>query len=142
MARGVVGSPEEAEDVAQEVLRKVATVQEAPRSPWAWLTTVTYRTAVDARRRIQRREAALAGLPGRGPSASAADLAAQADEARRARAALEGLNDPYRAALRLRYLEGLSYAEIAIRLDTIERTARTWVGRGLMQLRARLGGKP
>lgn len=142
MARGVVGSLEEAEDVAQEVLRKVAAVTEPPRSPWAWLTTVTYRTAVDARRRAQRREVMIQGLPGRGPSDSAAEVAAQADEARRARAALEGLNDPYRAALRLRYLEGMSYAEIALRLDTIERTARTWVGRGLMQLRAQLGAKP
>jgi len=141
MARGVLGdAKDDAEDVVQEVLTCAASDGTEPRSPWAWLTTVTYRAAIDVRRRRERRERAHGRLDPPGTAESAAELAAEADEARRARAALEALADPYRAALRLRYLEGLSYPEIADRLDTLERTARTWVGRGLTQLRARLGG--
>jgi DNA-directed RNA polymerase specialized sigma24 family protein len=54
---------------------------------------------------------------------------------------LAALDDPYRTALTLRFIDGLAFAEIATQMETLPRTARTWVGRGLSTLRLRLGGR-
>jgi RNA polymerase sigma-70 factor (ECF subfamily) len=48
------------------------------------------------------------------------------------------LPDPYRAALKLRYQDGLDYAEIASRLNKAPGTVRTHVARGLLRLRRAL----
>ena len=45
-------------------------------------------------------------------------------------AALEHVRTEHRAALVLRHMEGLSYAEIAEVLDVPEGTAKGWVSRG------------
>jgi len=49
------------------------------------------------------------------------------------------LNEPYREVLRLRYLEDLTTAEIAVRLGRREGTVRVQLKRGLDILRARAG---
>ncbi len=52
---------------------------------------------------------------------------------------LAGLNEDYREALRLRYLEGLSIAEVATALGRSDRAAQMLCHRGLKQLRDNLG---
>lgn len=137
IARGVLapGDPVEAEDVVQEVMTRLATAA-PPASLPAWLTAVTYRCALDLKRRRARRaqpgELGDPIAPGLGPR----DAAAQAELARAALRALESLDEPYRRALQLRFCEGKSFPEIAADMKSLERTTRTWVGRGLTRLRA------
>ena len=144
-AQRVLKDRDEAEDVVQEVLLKLSRARlRDPQAARGWLFAATYRQAVDRLRSRERRGRAMRGLaltsPGARTSAGAGvacDLELR-DEARRARLTLAELDDPYRTALRLRYLEGLGFPEIAARMSTLERTARTWVGRGLTRLRRRL----
>jgi len=139
-ANRVVGDRDEAEDVVQEVFfraPKASRLRDA-RSLIGWLYAVCYRLAVDRLRERNRRSRALEALLPAGPAEPAAIEAERRDEADRAQAALAGLDEPYRTAVRLRYLDGLEFPEIAHRMGTIERTARTWVGRGLTRLRERL----
>lgn len=141
-ARRVLGDGEEAEDVAQEAIIRLARAELLdPGAVRAWLMATTWRLAIDRGRARRRREGLARSAPaGRAPEA--ADAAAErSDEARRARHALEELDEPYRAALRLRCVEGLTFPEVAARLGAPERTARTWVGRGLTRLRERLRGR-
>lgn len=149
-AERVLRDRAEAEDVAQEVLVRAPddARRHDLRSLPAWLYAVTYRLAVDRLRARRRRERAHAGRAAATPlsagagedsGAGPAGALALREEAARLRAAVGALADPYGAAVRLRYLEGLEFAEVAARLGTIERTARTWVGRGLGKLRERLG---
>jgi len=125
----------EAEDVVQEALLRACSELDlaAPGSAAGWLYAVTYRLAVDRRRARERQTRLLAEAP-------APAVSGDGDLARRAREHVHGLDEPYRTALTLRYLEGLDFAAIAERMGTIERTARTWVGRGVARLRERLRG--
>ena len=140
-AERVLGDGAEAEDVAQEVLLRApeAARRADLRSLPAWLYAATYRLAVDRLRARRRRERAHAhAAAGAGEDDAAAALG-RLEDAGRLRAAIGALADPYGPAVRLRYLEGLEFADLAARLGTIERTARTWVGRGLAKLRETLG---
>jgi RNA polymerase sigma-70 factor (ECF subfamily) len=125
----------EAEDVVQEALLRACSELDlgAPGSAAGWLYAVTYRLAID-RRRARERQTRLR------PEAPEAAVAGDGEMTRRVREHVHALEEPYRTALTLRYLEALDFAEIAERLGTIERTARTWVGRGLGRLRERLRG--
>jgi RNA polymerase sigma-70 factor (ECF subfamily) len=138
-AHRVLKDPQEAEDVVQDVLLR-ATQADDVRSAPGWLFAVTYRLAVDRLRARQRRNQ-LHAAQGVSAAHSGDDEVERLEEARRVRAAVAGLDDPYGTAVRLRYLEGQSFAEIAEQMQTLERTARTWVGRGLSKLRQRLGGR-
>jgi RNA polymerase sigma-70 factor (ECF subfamily) len=142
-AHRVVGDRHEAEDVVQEVFLRAPRARglRDPRSLIGWLYAVSYRIAVDKLRQRNRRARALEALaPARDLKPVSSELEGR-EEAGRARAALSGLPEPYRSAVKLRYLEGLEFKEIAGRMGTIERTARTWVGRGLGKLREELGGR-
>ncbi len=56
--------------------------------------------------------------------------------------ALEGLSAEYREAIILRHLEGLSFPEVAQKMDrTVDSVKKLWA-RGLIQLRCSLGGRP
>ena len=139
IARRVLKDPASAEDVVQDVLTRLAALERAPASLPAWLTAVTYRRALDLQRQRARRAGqAEADLPSRGLGPY--ERAAQGELAAAAQRALQGLDEPYRTALTLRYSQGLSFAEIAERMEAKERTTRTWVGRGLERLRRSLAG--
>ena len=132
-ARQLLGSVEEAEDVAQEALLKASdsAIRDGGAAE-AWLMRVTVRLAVD---RLRRRVTERAALELREREAAGVRSLAQDVDVR---AAVEALDEPYRSAVVLRYLEGRTFAEVADALDTIERTARTWTGRGLEKLRKKL----
>lgn len=140
VAARVLGQAE-AEDVAQEVLLRLVRTggPDDPGALRAWLVASTWRLAADRKKTARRRDE----LVRRGaPAGSAPGLVEQADTAEaaaRAGRAVDGLGEPYRTALKLRYLEGLDFPEVARRMGALERTARTWVGRGLTQVRAALG---
>jgi RNA polymerase sigma-70 factor, ECF subfamily len=140
-AHKVLGDWQEAEDVVQEVfLRtpKAARLRDAA-SLAGWLYAVCYRIAIDKLRARNRRAQALESLAPIGREEPVTSDLERREEEKRVRDALERLEEPYRTAVRLRYLGGLDFREVASRLGTIERTARTWVGRGLSKLKQRLG---
>ena len=137
--------PGDAEDVAQEVFlrawRGLAGFEER-----AQLSTWLYRIAFnEARRRLGRREPAiarsdpdgteplarLADAPQRGPAAQALDHEFEATLER----ALAELPADWRAAVVLRDLEGLSTREAASALDLREPAFKSRLHRGRMQLR-------
>src|SRR5262245_64931328 len=82
------------------------------------LLTAARRLAIDRLRKRVLDARASQGAARRERVEGAEESAARADEGMRAVRELNRLRDPYRAAVRLRYLDGLEFAEIAARLRT------------------------
>lgn len=131
---------EDAQDASQEVWVRVWRNIKNFRGDSAfstWLYRITVNTCLSARRKESRRgEREFSGdempfLPE--PSGGDADPEAAALSAERREeleAALTHVRAEHRAALVLRHMEGLSYAEIAQVLDVPDGTAKGWVSRG------------
>jgi len=139
VAGRVLGSRDEAEDVAQEVFlafgRTSVPAGEAP----GWLSVAATHTALNhlrtSRRRTSREEAVGndAGTV-RAVAPDTADAVVSLDERRRVRAALARLPHKQAAALVLRH-SGLSYAEIAAALEMSPASVGTTVRRAENALR-------
>lgn len=136
VARGVLLEPALADDAVQEAWLAALKLR-APVSG-AWLVESVRRIALGLRRteaRVHRRERAAA----RGEAQPAADETAErVDALRQVVEALDELAEPYRSAVRLRYLDDLPLVEVARRLGLPQETARTHLRRGLERMRARL----
>lgn len=139
-AQRIVRDRAEAEDVVHDVYLRIPKARTSPgAAPHAgWLYAATYRAAVDRLRARRRHGLAVARAPHRAAESPASARAEARDEARRLQEAVHEMAEPYRTAVTLRYLEGLDFPEIALRMKALERTTRTWVGRGLVMLRSRL----
>jgi len=140
LARELVFDASLARDVEQETW--LAALQQAPRDPDAargWLAAVARNLARKAlrsdgrRRRREEEHAALAA-----PVPTPDEVLAREDLRRQVVALVNGLDEPYRGALVLRYLEGCDPHEVARRLGVPVETAKTRLKRGLELLRARL----
>jgi RNA polymerase sigma-70 factor (ECF subfamily) len=133
--------PQDAQDASQEVWLRVWRDLKRFRGDSAfstWLYKITVNTCLNARRQRQTREAREFGdelpyltipiPPGDEYDPEAAALTGE----RRAEIfrALERVRTEHRAALVLRHMEGLSYAEVAQILDVPDGTAKGWVSRG------------
>jgi RNA polymerase sigma-70 factor (ECF subfamily) len=113
-ASGILGSTEEAEDVAQEVFVRVwnnLSRYRAEGSISSWIYRVAVNAAIDALRRRQK-EVPLDEWH-RDPTEAPEETALRHDRARRVREALASLPPGARSALILREYEQLSYKEIA-----------------------------
>lgn len=144
LAARLVGPGADADDLTQETLRvalegsptKRATVTREKIRPW--LMGIARRLALagwrdDARRRWREADAA----PGEAlPSAE--DAVASAEARKRLVEAVLDLDEPLRAAVVLRYLEGLGYGDLAQQLGLSQAAARKRVSRGVTTLRERL----
>jgi RNA polymerase sigma-70 factor (ECF subfamily) len=154
IAARICRHPQDAEDAVQETfIQAVRDLRNwRPTAPLeAWLVTIAVRTSqkVDQRsNRVASRSDSLdATLPAgnvkelRDSSAQGdpAAAAGQADLTAQLAAAVASLPQNYRAAVSLRYQEGLSPKEIAVVLGIPERTVRTHLLRGLRALRERVG---
>ncbi len=138
VAMRVLG-PQDAQDASQEVWLRVWRNLKRFRGDSAfstWLYKITINTCLNARRREHAREVREFGdeipyltiPPGGENDPEAAVLTGE----RRAEIfrALEHVRAEHRAALVLRHMEGLSYAEVAQILDVPNGTAKGWVSRG------------
>lgn len=130
---------EEAQDACQEVWVRVWRHLgdfRGDSSFTTWLRKITVNTCLSLHKKESRREEYAFGggvpdLPE--PSGGDADpeAAAIGSERREEIAVhLRQVREEHRAALVLRYMEGLSYAEIAEVLDVPSGTARGWASRG------------
>lgn len=139
IARFLVADPATADDVAQDVrLAALTRTLREPARRRAWLFAAArnrVRTLFRESERRRRREQA-AARPEAAPSA--ADLAARAECAALVRRAVAELPEKLRAAVELRYGEGLSPEETAARLDVPVETARSRLRLARERLRARL----
>jgi RNA polymerase sigma-70 factor, ECF subfamily len=113
-----------------------------------WLYRITVNTCLSVRRKeSRRREREYSGdelpfLPEPGGGDADPEAAALSTQQREELlAALAHVRAEHRAALVLRHMEGLSYAEIARILDVPDGTAKGWVSRGRAAMLVALAGK-
>ncbi len=101
-----------------------------------WIAAVVRHAALDAARARGREQ--LTDDPALGDQAVAPDaldrLAAVADGAR-LRDCLHGLEERHRQFIVLAFVHGLSHSQVAARLGMPLGTVKTWIRRGLQQLR-------
>ncbi len=142
VALRILNDRAEAEEALQEtyirVWHKARLYHVNGLSPMTWLITVTRNLCID---RLRRRRASVADTgedeveliadPAPGPEAQAV----AAGERTRIEACLEELEADRAGAVRGAYLEGLSYAELAVRYAVPLNTMRTWLRRSLLKLR-------
>ncbi len=129
-----------AEDAMQEVYVKVWSkadrYQVTGHSPMTWLITIARNTAIDRlrSRKIDRNIADYSeriAEPGPSPEQSAV----AASESRRIVACLDELEADRRAAITGAYLDGKSYKDLSEQFAVPLNTMRTWLRRGLSDLR-------
>jgi RNA polymerase sigma-70 factor, ECF subfamily len=130
----------EAQDASQEVWIRVWRNIQGFRGESAfstWLYRIAMNTCLSARQREARREERefsgdeLPYLPEPPGGESDPEIATLSTERREEiQAALQHVRAEHRAALVLRHMEGLSYAEIAAVLEVPDGTAKGWVSRG------------
>ena len=129
VAARVLGSRDQAEDVAQEVFLSFGRSSVPADEAGGWLTVAATHTALNllrsGRRRSSREE-----IAGDGPAVApdVADLVITREERSAVRAALARLPHKQAAALVLRH-SGLSYAEVAAALDMSPGSVGTTVRR-------------
>jgi RNA polymerase sigma factor (sigma-70 family) len=141
LAARVLGSRDQAEDVAQEVFlafgRSTVPVQQAG----GWLSVAAAHTALNllrsGRRRSAREEVAHADPTVPPDVGDVADVVVSREERSRVRAALATLPRKQAVALVLRH-SGLSYAEVAAALDLSPGSVGTTVRRAESALRKEL----
>ncbi len=138
VAARVLGSRDEAEDIAQEVFLTFGRTSVPAGEAAGWLSVAAAHTALNhlrsGRRRASREEAV--GDPG-AMAPDVADTVVTLDERRRVRAALATLPRKQAVALVLRHT-GLSYTEVAAALDLSPGSVGTTVRRAESALRKEL----
>jgi RNA polymerase sigma-70 factor (ECF subfamily) len=144
-----------AEDVAQDVFMRLEQSIRSFRSDasfLSWIYRITVNRAIDHRRREARRPASKmgenppavegSGLPGRSLPATPAAALDRHETAARVQAALMTLSPKLRAIAVLRYVEGLSYEELAEALDCSMGTIKSRLNRAHAALTRALGPEP
>ena len=137
LAASLVSVPDDADDVVQDTwLAALSQRGDRIRNPDGWLQRVArYQAArrrrVDAQRRERELRVARSVLLPEPECQPASERLLQA---------IEGLRDPYRTVVRLRFEEQLSPEAIAARLDRPLTTVKSQLRRALEQIRGRLPG--
>lgn len=141
IARGMLGSREDADDVVQEALLQaylgLARLRE-PAAFGAWLCGIT---ANLARMRLRSRREPPRSLDAGGravPASFEASLIDELDSLRKLRTALEPLPPAEREAVLMHYVDGLTAQEIAALLGERPGTVRVRLHRARERLRRRL----
>lgn len=137
LAERLVYDPHHAQDIAQDTW--LAVLEHPPKGdahPRAWITGIAKRIAGLFYRGLSREKGIEANVPVAGPTP---EEVIQREETRKivVGAVLE-LDEPYRAAILLRFYENLPPRLVAKRLGVPTETARTRIKRGLDKLRWRL----
>lgn len=132
----------DAEDVLQDayaaIWRKAAQYDAAIASPISWLAMIAHNKAID---RLRTDGATRNALPIEfaedvsDASPGAVALAEHAGDARRLDHCLQRLEARRRTLIRTAFFDGATYEELARRTDTPIGTVKSWIRRGLLQLR-------
>ena len=121
-----------AEDVLQDVYaiiwKRAGAFEAGSASPMSWLATIARNRSIDwVRARAKR------------PTHDQAQAAERAETAQRLHECLEALEGRQRDAIRTAFFDGMTYAELADAQGVPLGTMKSWVRRGLMQLRGCVG---
>jgi RNA polymerase sigma-70 factor (ECF subfamily) len=142
----VIRNPAQAEEVTQEVFvelwRTAARFDPTRGSIRTWAVTMAHRRAVDRVRSEQSardREVVDATRDVKSEHDQVAEEVAAHLDRERVAHALESLTEPQREAVTMAYYGGLTYREVAIRLDLPEGTVKTRIRDGLIRLRDLMG---
>ena len=152
VALRVLGDWSAAQDVAQDVfinLERSVRSFRADASFVSWVYRITVNRAIDYRRREARRPASKlgdmplameeSGLPGRSSRTPLDHAMNRTEAAAQVQAALDGLSPKLRAIAVLRYVEGLSYEDLADVLDCSMGTVKSRLNRAHGALAKALG---
>ena len=131
-----------AEDVLQEAFLRIwhraGDYRAARGAPMAWLTTIVRNRAID-RLRADRGDVALDEVTERASWAddggSPEDLAVASADARELARCLEQLRPAQRDCIVLAYRDGYTHEELACRVERPLGTVKSWIRRGLAQLK-------
>lgn len=132
----------EAEDVLQEVYATVwrkAGQFDGSASAITWLGTIARNKSLDRLRALPlRQRQAPIEIAETLPDPGASPLQATEDQTERARlhVCLEHLDDRRRTLIRAAFFDGATYDELAIRSGSPLGSVKSWIRRGLLQLRA------
>ncbi len=137
VAARVLGSRDEAEDVAQEVFLTFARSSVPAGEALGWLSVAAAHTSLNHLRSGRRRATRERSVAGETVAPDVADAIVTSDERRRVRAALARLPRKQAVALVLRH-SGLSYSEVATALDLSPGSVGTTVRRAEVALRKEL----
>lgn len=135
---GYLGQLEEAEDAFQDICCKVLSATQVPDQIRAWLYRIARNHCLNLRRKkATRREAGAAPGTSRWNEALTGQLTrmVKAEERSRLAEAVASLSEEQGEALRLRYVEELSRAEIAEVLEIPEPVVKSRLFEGLKKLR-------
>jgi RNA polymerase sigma-70 factor (ECF subfamily) len=141
----ILGDRAEAEDALQDVYinlwQHAARFDSERASPISWLATFARNRAVDRLRRLTAAGAdkrapleAAEAVPDPAPRAD--DRLVTADDSDGLHRCIDALEVRQRDAIRAAWFEGLSYPELAARAAVPLGTMKSWVRRGLIQLKA------
>ncbi|MET4093432.1 RNA polymerase sigma-70 factor (ECF subfamily) [Arthrobacter sp. UYCu712] len=146
MARRVLIDTELSEDTTQEVFLQVwqnaAKFNPDAGTPLAWLMTISHRRAVDKVRSSQSstdREAKYGASSQEIDHDSVSDEVGSRLEAEAVVRCLETLTDTQQESVRLAYYGGLTYREVAERLNAAVPTIKSRIRDGLIRLKTCLG---
>lgn len=145
LAFKVCGNRAIAEDIVQEAFlalwQKPDSFDARRGSAGSFLMGIVHHKAVDAVRReasVHRREENFAAEPQESSEDEVVEAAWVAMRKSKVRAALALLSDVQREALELAYLQGLTYSDVAARLDIPLGTAKTRMRDGMIRMRTLL----
>jgi len=145
IARNVLGSAVDAEDVTQDVFFKVyrklgSFEKRAAFSTWLYRVTINASTDFIKKRRQEKAASMedMGRLPLEDPDASPETHLGRKDLRRQIRSAMAELPEKFRTILVLRELEELSYGEIAEILQVSKGTVESRIFRARARLRERL----
>jgi len=146
MARRVLIDPELSEDTTQEVFLQVwqnaSKFDSSAGSPLSWLMTISHRRAVDRVRSAQSssdREAKYGASSQDIEHDSVSDEVSSRLEAEAVVRCLETLTETQQESVRLAYYGGLTYREVAERLNAAVPTIKSRIRDGLIRLKTCLG---
>jgi RNA polymerase sigma-70 factor (ECF subfamily) len=134
----------EAENVLHEVYMTVwlraGSFSSERGTPMGWLATIARNRAIDRVRagRPETTSVALDEVEIADDSPSAFDGLLLADEHARLHDCLDSLREPHRSAIRMAFFEGVTYEVLARRKGVPLGTMKSWVRRGLSQLKNEL----
>jgi RNA polymerase sigma-70 factor (ECF subfamily) len=145
LALSILRNRDLAEDVMQDsfilVWRHAGSFDPGRGTAMAWLARIVRNQCFDLMRRRGREspldEAIMQSWED--PAPGPADLTALSQDAQRLRACLDELDEGPRKSMILAYYEGLTFAQVAERTSAPLGTVKSWIRRGLIQLRVCMG---
>ena len=139
----ILNDRSEAEDVLQDVYvtvwRKAGSFDPSRASPITWLVAIARNRAIDRLRASamsRRSEPIETAEEVRDDAPAALDLVVAAEQQARLKTCLGELEERHSAVIRSAFLDGVTYEQLAQRMNVPLGTMKSWIRRGLMKLRA------